>query len=135
MFLLGLIFLVLVLVAFPFSLLVYSNAPTLLLLGTPCFQPVTLFGVSLFAAGIRLVLMALFLLKDPFSFPTERLHVDSVLATIDRTMFTLLRAQFRSSDDDNIDSQMEPSPNGIFPESFWNEELEERGSTLSGISM
>mmetsp|Transcript_17929 Transcript_17929/g.26744 ORF Transcript_17929/g.26744 Transcript_17929/m.26744 type:complete len:249 (+) Transcript_17929:1583-2329(+) len=97
MFLLGFFFLILIVVSFPFSLMVYSNAPSLLLLGTPCFQPVVLFGVSLYASCIRLTLMGLFLLKDPFAYPNERLLVDSVLSTTDRYLFTLLRTKFRSS--------------------------------------
>jgi len=103
MFLLGLSFLMLVIASFPFSRLVCSNAP---LLPGPCFQPVTLFGASLFAAGIQLTMMGLFLLKDPFSFPSERLRVDCVLDNTDRAMFALLRVNFtavgeKDSDMDN----------------------------------
>lgn len=71
-----------------------DNNNNLLLLGTPCFQPVTIFAVFLYIGAIRSIFMMLYIVRNPFRWGGNRVNADGLLAGSDRSIFCHLRAQF-----------------------------------------
>lgn len=83
-----------VLVSYPFSLLVETPA---FLVGIPCFQWLTLFGVFLLVLAYRTALALLVRLRNPFSWTSDRIKVDNLLASTDRSTFAMLRSSFQTA--------------------------------------
>lgn len=92
--------LILAICGYPFSLLVKtpSSFP-----GLPCVQPVVLIGVFVVTASFRTAYSLLARLRNPFSWTRDRIKVDSLLASTDRTVFAILRASFVPTNDGAID--------------------------------
>lgn len=93
------LWLALILAGYPFSLLIYTDtasnaAESAGALGTACFQPMVLLGVFIMAAAIRTALMLVYIARNPFIWPRERIKVDNLLALSDRTMFAHIRSNF-----------------------------------------
>ena len=92
----------LVVISYPFSLLVYSNKILKLL---PCFQPIVMIAVFAMVASFRTAYSLLARLRNPFSWSRDRISIDSLLASTDRTIFVSLRANFRGSDRQTIEDK------------------------------
>jgi len=85
------IMLLLFTVAYPFALIVHT--PTFFP-GLPAVQPLVILGVFVQTFVIRSAYGLLVRLRNPFSWTVDRIKVDSLLASTDRSTFIHLRAMF-----------------------------------------
>jgi hypothetical protein len=91
MFLLQDVFVVLIMITYTFSLIIFVPNSEESAAG---FQPAVLFAVCLYTASIRLVFMMLFILQTPFHWEGEQISVDALLSETDRMIFFQMRSLF-----------------------------------------
>jgi hypothetical protein len=95
--------LILIKLGYPFSLLVYTGADeSLLLTGAPCFQPMVMFGVFIYSGAIRVIFMAMWIMRDPFTWTGELIEVDNILSNADLSIFAHIRATFYEETNDEF---------------------------------
>jgi Bestrophin, RFP-TM, chloride channel len=92
----------LVIISYPFSLIVHSDRN---LMVVPCFQPIVMIGVFVVVASFRTAFSLLSRLRNPFSWTRDRIKIDSILASTDHAIFVLLRANFRTQPFDKNDDR------------------------------
>jgi hypothetical protein len=92
----------LVIISYPFSLIVHSDRN---LMVVPCFQPIVMIGVFVVVASFRTAFSLLSRLRNPFSWTRDRIKIDSLLASTDHAIFVLLRANFRMQSFDKNDDR------------------------------
>jgi len=83
--------LVFIILASPFTLLVFSRWNFILL---PCAQPLVLVGSFLMIFSYRSAYSIIFKLRNPFSWMKDRINVDELLASTEMCLFTQLRVSF-----------------------------------------
>ena len=109
-------------ITYPFSLIVFTPAH---FPGLPGFQPVTFTGVFLLLFAFRSAFSMITNLRNPFSWTVERIKVESLLASTDRTIFATLRANFEG------EPGMVTAPSSIPAEISANEEEDDERGLLS----
>ena len=86
------LWLLLVILGYPFSLAVYAPHDHFAL--PPCAQPITAIGVFILVLSMRVALSFVTRLRNPFSLTSDRIKVDSLMASTDRSVFSFLRTRF-----------------------------------------
>ena len=82
------LWLILVILGFPFSLLVYNPPDHGGFM--PCAQSITAIGVFILVLSMRVALSFVTRLRNPFSMTSDRINVDCLMASTDRAVFSFL---------------------------------------------
>jgi hypothetical protein len=112
----------LIIISYPFSLVVYAHRDMMLV---PCFQPIVMIGVFVLVASFRTSFSLLSRLRNPFSWTQDRIKIDSLLASTDRATFILLHSNFRAQPRDTVDPRRRWMQNQLLEQKVLQRKMED----------